>query len=426
MPDNEQEVTEKNYIKQYIGESGYTYDATNIREQLAQEAYARYEAKEENQNQLKYAEDEYIAAIYPEEKDEYLVDGAVLTCTMATDAIKKYRGKRYKVEGSSKITFLSVTENTKFKCCDLPHATIRDAKKDDNIPPFPCNCTLAPYNDREWEALEADESCLKEGTCKALMNLNEEWDNLPQTEKSECQEIADVPAINMSSILFCRHGGIIKVVSSGQEELYALACITGGGEHAGSLLEEQQKTNARYIYNFFKKLGWSTEAICAVLGNMERESVMNPGAWQYWENEKEGYGLVQWTDEEGNNFLKFASLEAAEASILSESDSHKMMDIQLDFLLRSFHGTNDENAEGVKQRWYEDLAEHSYEKMPLSNDDLKGMTIEEFSRSTADCKDLALIFHASYERSGDDKKILQERVDNAEKWYRYFTEEMGE
>lgn len=430
MPDKEHKDTEKlNYVKEYVSEAGCIISATNTRKQLAREAYARYAKREENQELLQYAEEQYIAAVYPKEKDEYLVEGAILTCTKAITSKKTYRNRDYKAASIGKVTALSVTENTKFKCCDLPHATIKDAKKNDNIPPFQCNCIFPPYNDKQWEALEADESCLKVGTCRALMNLNEEWDNLPRVESDDCQKINGVPAINMSSILFCRHGGIIKVITSGQEELYALACTTGGGEHAGSLSEEQQKTNARYIYNFFKKQGWTTEAICAMLGNMERESVMNPGAWQYWENTIKGYGLVQWTDKEGNKFLEFAGLKAAEASILSESDPHKMMDMQLDFLLKSFYGlkeNKEENVKGVEKRWLPDNALKFYDKMPLSNDGLKGMSVEKFSRSTEDCKDLALVFHASYERSGDDKEILQERVDNAEKWYLYFTKEMGE
>ena len=239
MPGKEQERTEKNYIKQYIGESGYTYDATNIRKQLAQEAYARYEAKEENQNQLKYAEDEYIAAIYPEEKDEYLVDGAVLTCTMTTKAKKTYRGKEYMVKSPCEETTLSVTENTSASCCgDLYHATVKDTKKEDNIPPFRCNCILAPYNDKEWEALETDDKCEEEGTCRALMNLNEEWDNLPQKGETDCEKINGVPAINMSSILFCCHGGIIRVIASGQNKMQNFADISEFKKEYGDFIAE--------------------------------------------------------------------------------------------------------------------------------------------------------------------------------------------
>jgi len=223
MPDKNKETKEKNYIKQYVGESGYTYDATKIRNQLAKEAYQRYIEQDDEELQ-KEAEENYIMAIYPNEKDEYLVEGAVLTCTMTTRDKKHYKDKVYKVDSPCQTTTLSVTKNKNFKCCDLPHATIKDTKKSDdenhnNISPFRCNCMLAPYTDEEWEALEADETCLTEGTCRALMKLNKEWDNLPRVDGDECQKINGIPSINMGSILFCRHGGIITAALSGQESI---------------------------------------------------------------------------------------------------------------------------------------------------------------------------------------------------------------
>ena len=45
---------------------------------------------------------------------------------------------------------------------------------------------------------------------------------------------------------------------------------------------------------------------------------------------------------------------------------------------------------------------------------------EEFIKSTEDSGDLALIFHACYERSGNDKEVLQQRADAADTWYTYF------
>ncbi len=352
-----------NYVKGYVSEGGYTIDATNIRKRLAKEAYERYTEEEELQQ---YAEEQYIAAIYPNEMDEYLVEGAILTCTMATTDKKIYRDKKYSVTSASIRTVLAVTENKEFKCCDLPHATVKDTRKNDNIPPFRCNCILAPYTDKEWEALEADETCLEKGTCRALMNLNEEWDNLPRTEGDDCQKINGVPAINMGSILFCRHGGIISAVTSGQEKVFASAC-TVYGDHRGGLTEEQQKANARYIFNFFKKQGWSTEAICGVLGNMQKESGMNPGAWQSWEDERLGFGLVQWSA--SKEFLDFAHLDVVGASELTESDPHKMMDIQLDYFMKSFKGLDEnkeENMKRIEARWLPENTQKYYDKMSLS------------------------------------------------------------
>ena len=284
MPDNEQKVTEKNYIKQYIGESGFTYDATNIRKKLAKEAYARYAEREENQNPLKYAEEEYIAAAYPKEKEEYLVEGAVLTCTMATTDTKKYRDKEYEVILPGKKTILCVTENIDASCCDnLHYATINDTKKVHNIPPFPCNCILAPYNDKEWEALEADESCLEEGTCKALMNLNEEWDNLPseQTHMLFWNEgrRRTFPGITMSSILFCKHGGIITADESGQRMQEVLNSISSIAYENGEAWSEEQIDMAKYVTYRMILEGYSLEMIAGVVGN-----IVNEGKFGQFEN----------------------------------------------------------------------------------------------------------------------------------------------
>jgi len=224
VPDSEKKGTEVNYIKQYLGESGYVYDATNIRKRLANEAYGRYTEQEEDQDLIKYAEEQYIKAVYPKEMDEYLVEGAVLTCTMVTNDSKKYRDKEYAVTLPKTKTNLFVTENENASGCEgLRYATVKDTEKGVNIPPFRCNCMLAPYNDKEWEALEADESCIEGGTCRALMNLNEEWDNLPSKQSYMLfwnEKLRWMfSGITMSSILFCKHGGIITPIKSGQMKL---------------------------------------------------------------------------------------------------------------------------------------------------------------------------------------------------------------
>ena len=46
------------------------------------------------------------------------------------------------------------------------------------------------------------------------------------------------------------------------------------------------------------------------------------------------------------------------------------------------------------------------------------MTYEEFISATNDPGDLALVFHALYERSGDNKETLDDRVDFTNTWYK--------
>lgn len=283
MPDQDKKEEKKlNYVQGYVSEGGYTIDATNIRKRLAKEAYERYTEREEEELQ-KYAEEEYIAKLYPEEHDEYLVEGAVLTCTMTTKAKKIYRDKEYDVKSPCQTTTLSVTENKVLKCCDLPHATIKDAKKKDdvnnnNIPPFRCNCILAPYTDEEWATLEADETCLTEGTCRALMKLNDEWDNLPQADGEE-QQVNDIPLISMGSILFCRHGGIIMAEESGQKRQKVLNSVRDITYENGEKWSDEQIEMAKYVtYRMFLE-GYSSDMIAGVVGN-----IVNEGNFGYFES----------------------------------------------------------------------------------------------------------------------------------------------
>lgn len=63
------------------------------------------------------------------------------------------------------------------------------------------------------------------------------------------------------------------------------------------LTREEMTVNAKYVYRYLSKRGWTLNAICAMLGNMETESTINPGIWQNLDegNTALGYGLVQWT-----------------------------------------------------------------------------------------------------------------------------------
>jgi len=57
----------------------------------------------------------------------------------------------------------------------------------------------------------------------------------------------------------------------------------------------QMTNNARIIQAYGIEEGWSPNAICAILGNMQSESTINPGIWESLSVGRGGYGLVQWT-----------------------------------------------------------------------------------------------------------------------------------
>ena len=63
------------------------------------------------------------------------------------------------------------------------------------------------------------------------------------------------------------------------------------GESQYSLPTNLKLSNANIIYTFFSDLGWTRLSICAMLGNMDIESRMNPLAELI---SADSYGLVQW------------------------------------------------------------------------------------------------------------------------------------
>lgn len=204
------------YYKTYTRDDGKTIDASEKQDELAEEAINRC------YDQRIMTEKEYMKALYPIEHTEYLLDGAILQCDKTTPDLVKWRGITYDVEAPEEEIKLKVTENESAECCQKYHATVADCQKGINIMPFACNCSIEPHSDEEWNSLNKDSSCMKKGTCRALMNLNYRWDNLPAEVpyfKFKDDRIkVEISGITMTSMLFCKHGGIITPVTSGQVE----------------------------------------------------------------------------------------------------------------------------------------------------------------------------------------------------------------
>lgn len=120
--------------------------------------------------------------------------------------------------------------------------------------------------------------------------------------------------------------------------IYATVCTVT----TCKLTEHQMSSNARYIFNYLRLFGFTKQAACGVLGNMQVESYrMDPGIWEVLNNTKHGYGLVQWTP--ATKFIDWA----AECKIIAKSTAEsvnsltyhypeKLMDAELDFLMNQF------------------------------------------------------------------------------------------
>lgn len=182
---------------------------------------------------------------------EYLVHDAQLRCTKGM--LNKYKvddqititlnKSSAEVENKRLYTNLDVKENPMSVNDNLWYATVKDTIKGQNIIPFRCNCVEKPNRLAEIERIKDNiDDCKENGVCKYLMNLNEEWDNMELSDgdqyliKKDIKEntdttdagqniggvntkIEDVEGITMTSILFCKHGGLIYPVTSGQENI---------------------------------------------------------------------------------------------------------------------------------------------------------------------------------------------------------------
>lgn len=187
--------------------------------------------------------DELFKAYAEEDKfGEYLVDGAILKCNQATkEGFSMPDGKEIILaeQGNEEECchiILHVTENP-ISTNGLAYATVKDTVLYKNIIPPKCNCKLAADRNEEVDKIMADQERNKNGVCRHLMKLNEEWDNMVTDGTGYLKKVnveaslltagvtdilanfgnrEEVEGITMTSMLFCKHGGLITPVTSGQ------------------------------------------------------------------------------------------------------------------------------------------------------------------------------------------------------------------
>lgn len=171
-----------------------------------------------------------------EEYKQYLMDGAVLQCNQAMlEPFILPDGTRIDLVLNAdengeerKQTNLRILDES-MSANDTLYATVLDTEKEENIFPFRCHCKKGVDREEEYTKIKNDPSCKTDGVCKHLMMLSNEWDNLPlegQLYKKRDVTIKitddlnlimkDTQCINMMSMLFCKHGGLITPVTSGQ------------------------------------------------------------------------------------------------------------------------------------------------------------------------------------------------------------------
>ena len=140
--------------------------------------------------------------------------------------------------------------------------------------------------------------------------------------------------------------------------------------------------NAQYILDYLTARGWTKNAVCAMLGNMQSESTINPGIWQSLKEGATnlGFGLVQWTP------------------------ATKILDWQ------ESHGVDKGDIDGQLERIiYEKDNKIQWQKVTTT------MTFEEFSKSTDSVETLAELFELNYEQHAGD--VQPDRKTQARYWY---------
>ena len=156
----------------------------------------------------------------------------------------------------------------------------------------------------------------------------------------------------------------------------------------------EKLTNARYIYKYLHSTlsstkRWKTNPICAILGNMEAESGINPVNWQERDNLDLGYGLVHWTPA-GDKFI----------DKLAKGEDKSDIDVQL----KRIQAEVDYPAK-YEYQWTETI-----------------MTFSEFTKDTThSVSTLAGYFLRYYEKPNGISGKLAERGRCAEKWERFLT-----
>lgn len=161
-------------------------------------------------------------------------------------------------------------------------------------------------------------------------------------------------------------------------------------EPSRPLTDEEMKNNAKCFYGTMNILyGWTLNACCGVLGNMQSESTISPCRWErdtpYPQPvSSRGYGLVQWTP-----YTKVLNW-------LRENG----------FLIQNF-------GDGECARMNYEVATNTQWIATSAYPE----SFKEFTQSKGNPYDLAIEFLANYERPADPYQPI--RGTQAKQWYQY-------
>lgn len=158
----------------------------------------------------------------------------------------------------------------------------------------------------------------------------------------------------------------------------------------GSMTQAEMEQNVDQIYaQLYSNYTWAVNAICAVLGNIQRESYINPAQTQGGypvDSMSGGYGLCMWTP-------------ASKIKRWLQANNHSIYSGYW-----QVYAMNDPNFPSASDPQYTPT-----NAFPL--------TYDQFKHSGQTVAYLTEAFMKNYEKAGTE--ALQERIQYAENWYRY-------
>ena len=158
----------------------------------------------------------------------------------------------------------------------------------------------------------------------------------------------------------------------------------------GTMTQQEMEGNVDEIYaQLYSNYTWSVNAICAVLGNLQQESALNPAQTQTGydiNGMRGGYGLAQWTP-------------ARKIKNWLQANNHSLYSGYWQIYALNMN---------------EISSDYGNEYIPTTDFPL---TFAEFKNSGETVAYLTEAFLKNYERAGDE--ALSNRIQYAEDWYRY-------
>lgn len=193
-----------------------------------------------------------------------------------------------------------------------------------------------------------------------------------------------------------------KLISTPLPSIYTRVGASG----SSVLGKPQMETNATYFYKKMREEGYTKNAICGILGNMQAECTINPAAWRKLNVLSSAYGLPQWHP--ASNFINWAKEQgtiaeatADDVNALAYSNAKLLMDTEIDYLLYTLtHG-----GYWFRPEDYSDYGAKEY------------LTASQYKVSTLDAGELAKVFCGAYEKNKNYNTTA--RSEYAVAWYDY-------